>query len=716
MVSLTEIVEKAKGYYKKVDIDLINKAYVYSAHMHDGQFRKSGEPYFIHPMGVANITTQMRLDSASISAGLLHDVIEDAGVSSKDLAEQFGKDVAFLVEGVTKLGKLNFISREDRQAESFRKMLVAMSRDIRVLLVKLADRLDNMRTLEHMSPEAQERVARETMEIYAPLAARLGIQWLKNELEDLSFKYLYPDAYLQVSNKLQKIAKDSDKYIQEVVRELQQILVKNNFHAEVNGRIKLPYSIYRKMRENQCEFEQIHDLIAIRVVIEGIASCYAALGEVHSCWTPVPGRFKDYIALPKSNMYQSLHTTVIGPNRRRVEVQIRTPQMHRTAEIGIAAHWTYKERGISFSQEDIDKFTWLRNLLEYQKQVIDPDEFLDGVKVDLFSDEVYVFTPKGDVLSFPRGATPVDFAYAVHSEIGHHCSGARIEGSIVPLNYKLHNGDTVEILTSHRQQPSNDWLGFVASARARSRIRNFIRIEEHKRSVNLGHHLLEREMRKRGLSFSRMVKNDCLDKAIEAYRVSSADELFGQIGYGKLHASQIIESFCPKEDAKAVELLRPGILEKAVDRVVQKITSDDIMIDEIGDVLVRFAKCCNPVPGDPITGWITRGRGVTVHRRGCTRAMELEPERRINVNWSSIPKGNHRVVLRVLTADRPGILANLSRKFNDGGINITEANCRTTDEGRAINTFQFAIGDVARLNALMRSLTKVDGVYEVKRV
>jgi GTP pyrophosphokinase len=720
MVPLTEILDRVKSYHEHADTELINRSYVYAARMHQGQLRKSGDPYFAHPVSVADIIAQLHLDTASVCAALLHDVLEDTRATPDDLAKEFGTEIAFLVEGVTKLGKLSFGSREDRQAESFRKMLLAMSRDIRVLLVKLADRLDNMRTLHYMSLDAQERIARETLDIYAPLAGRLGIQWLKDELEDLSFKYLYPEAFAHVMRKLEKSSKDSEKFLNKVVKQIDdQIATAGVVPDRVVGRIKHPFSIYRKMREQDCDFERIHDIMAFRVVVTKLSDCYAALGIVHSHWMPVPGRFKDYIALPKSNMYQSLHTTVIGPDHRRVEIQIRTADMHKTAEMGIAAHWNYKEGGLA-STDDAARFRWLRELMEYQKDVKDPEEFLDGIKVDLFADEVYVFTPKGDVRVFPRGSTPIDFAYSVHSEIGDHCVGARVNGSIVPLRYKLHNGDTVEILTQNNHVPSKDWMSFVRTARARTRIRGFVRDEEHKRSLQLGRDLLERAMHKRGLSYQRLIKGGDLDKAVKELSLSTIEELFHQIGFGRVRPEQVLELVLPKEDSEAERSLRPGLLEKTVRRVATTVSrkndEDAIVIGDVNDVLVRFAKCCSPLPGDPVSGWITRGRGVTVHRRGCKRALELEPERRVECDWAREAKMMLPVTIRIVTADRPGILASLSRQFNESGVNINEATVRASVEGRAVNTFQFQIADVGKLRALIRKLAKVDGVHDVERV
>jgi len=716
MVRLTDILDKVRGYHPQADTDLINKAYVFSAQHHEGQTRKSGDPYFIHPVSVADIIADMRLDPASVCAALLHDVVEDTGATDEEVTELFGEEVAFLVDGVTKLGRINFTCKEDQQAESFRKMLVAMARDIRVLLVKLADRLDNMRTLEHMKLDAQERIARETIEIYAPLAGRLGIHWLKAELEDLSFKFLHPETHDELARKAKKAARDAERYILDVTRRLQKMLIERGFAADVDGRTKHLYSIHRKMRQQQIEFEQVHDFVAFRVLVENVSDCYAALGVVHSQWTPIPGRFKDYIALPKPNMYQSLHTTVIGPGHRRIEVQIRTFDMHRTAEFGIAAHWTYKQRTGGIDPKDAARFAWLRELMEFQQEVRDPAEFLESVKVDLFPDEVYVFTPKGDVKTFPRGATPIDFAYGVHSEVGAHCVGARVNGVMVPLRHQLHNGDVVEILTSNSQHPSKDWLDFVVTGRARSRIRSYIRSEERKRGVKLGKDLLEREMRKAELSLARFLKSDSQRRVFERFRVGSTDELFAQVGYGKLPAKHIVDFLAPKEDDKTRDELKPGIIERTVNKVTRRGEGEGIIIEGLEDVMVRFAKCCNPLPGDPVTGWITRGRGVTVHRRGCTKAMELAPERRVDVGWGTSAKVELPVSMRVVTADRPGILAHVSSAFNESGVNITEANCRSSHDGRAVNVFQFTVGDVAKLKALMRNIQRIDGVYDVERV
>ena len=716
MVRLTDILDKVTAYHPTADADLINKAYVYASRMHEGQRRKSGDPYFIHPVSVAHIIADMHLDGASVCAALLHDVVEDTMATEGDISALFGPEIAFLVDGVTKLGKINFISKEDQQAESFRKMLIAMARDIRVLLVKLADRLDNMRTLDHMSVDSQERIARETLEIYAPLAGRLGIQWIKNELSDLAFKYISPEQFADLSKQTKRVARDRERYVNDVCKRIERMLVERNFAVEVNGRIKGLYSLWEKMKKHQCEFDQIYDYVAFRVVVENVAYCYASLGVIHSQWTPIPGRFKDYIALPKPNMYQSLHTTVIGPGHRRIEVQIRTREMHKVADFGIAAHWKYKQNTGGLDAKDAAKFAWLRTLMEFQKEVKDPQEFLDSVKVDLFNDEVYVFTPKGDVRVFPRGATPIDFAYSIHSQVGEHCNGARVNGVLVSLRHELHNGDTVEIVTSQNQKPSKDWLDFVASGRARSRIRVYLRAEERKQSIELGKELLEREMHKKDLSLNRALKSGVLEKMLPRFPVGSVDELYAALGYGKLEPAQVVETLEAQDDGQAKKSLKPTFFERTVRKVTRKEGTTGIRIAGIDDVLVRFAKCCNPLPGDSITGFITRGRGVTVHRRACRESMELDPDRRIDVSWADDARVQRPVQVKVVCADRPGILSTVTGAFVDTGLNITEATCRSLMDGRSVNTFQFTVADASQLKALMRNIAKIQGVYDVERV
>jgi GTP diphosphokinase / guanosine-3',5'-bis(diphosphate) 3'-diphosphatase len=722
MLQLAELIERVKSYHPQCDTDLIAKAYEYSMRAHEGQKRKSGDPYFVHPASVAGIITELKLDGASVCAALLHDVVEDTLATHEDIQAEFGLEIADLVDGVTKLSQINFTSKEDRQAENFRKMVVAMARDIRVLLVKLCDRLDNMRTLEFMKPESQERIARETMDIYAPLANRLGMQRFKAELEDLSFKYTEPEAYKNLASKVAKTRKDRERYIEDTCRTIQAKMAEQGFPAEVTGRAKHLYSVYRKMLAQDSDFEQVYDIIAFRVVVETVADCYAVLGVIHSRWTPVPGRFKDYIALPKPNQYRSLHTTVIGPRRERIEIQTRTHEMNKVAEHGIAAHWKYKERlSGGMDPRDAESFAWLRELMEVQRELKDPAEFLESVKVDLFQDEVYVFTPRAEVQVFPRGATPVDFAYSIHSDLGNHCSGARVNGAIVPLRYKLHSGDVVEIITNAQQQPSKDWLDFVVTGRARNRIRSYLRSEQREKSLKLGRELLEKELHSKHISFSKFVKNDEeVKKVRNSLKLNNIEELYIGIGYGKISVNQVslvlapapVEGGPPSQPSNEIK-------EGRIEGLVRKVTGKDaggIVLSGIDDVLVRYAKCCNPLVGDEVIGFITRGRGITVHRRSCTKAFDTDPERRVEISWNTKSKVARQVQIKVVTTNRPGVLATLGQTFQTKGVNVAEAICRAGDDGRAINTFSFPCGDVAELRMIMGALRKVQGVVHVERV
>ena len=699
-------------------MDLINKAYVYAAKMHDGQMRKSGDPYFIHPVSVANTIARMELDTGSVCAALLHDVVEDTAATRQEVEGLFGSEVAFLVDGVTKLGRVNFVSKEDQQAESLRKMVIAMSRDIRVLLVKLADRLDNMRTLKHMVVDKQESIARETLDIYAPLAGRMGIYWIKSELQDLAFRYLYPEQYSSLQRKSELSSRDREKYLADVSRRIEQMLIERNFAVSVSGRTKELYSIYTKMRQQSCDFEMIHDHKAFRVVVEDTADCYAALGVIHSQWTPIPGRFKDFIALPKPNMYQSLHTTVIGPGNRRIEVQIRTQEMHRTAENGIAAHCNYKSGSGGLDPKEAAGFAWLRQLVELQRELKDPVEFMEGVKVDLFTDEVYVFTPKGDVRTFPRGATVLDFAYAIHTEIGERCTSARIDGTLVSLRHELHSGDTIEIITSARQRPAQDWLEIAKTSKARSHIRTYTRQEERGRSLEVGRDLLERGLSRRDRSLPRLLKSGAaLQRLLKALGSESIDDVYASLAYGRLAATEVVEQIEAFEKVEGSSW-RPGLIEKTARLVRGKNAEAGIRIDASDDTLVHFATCCSPVRGDPVFGFMTRGRGVTVHRRDCAESMKLDPTRRVEVRWEADVKETRPrpVSVRMVTVDKPGILTTVTAEFHNNGLNITEATCRSMTDGRSVNLFQFSISDVGKLRDLIRRLAKIEGVYEVERV
>lgn len=719
MLALDVLVDRVRSYHPTADVAAIAKAYEFSQWAHRDQKRKSGDPYFIHPASVAGIITDLKLDTASVCAGLLHDVVEDTQATLEDIDREFGNEVTVLVDGVTKLNKINFTSKEDRQAENFRKMVVAMSKDLRVLLVKICDRLDNMRTLEHMSPESQERIARETMEIYAPLTNRLGIHSLKSELEDLSLQYIEPDVYKEILGRLAASHKERERYIEGVCRTLKQHLAEMGFAADVHGRGKHITSIYRKMKEQQCDFDRVYDVLAFRICVESVTDCYSALGCVHSKWMPIPGRFKDYIALPKPNMYQSLHTTVIGPGGKRIEIQIRTHEMHRVAERGVAAHWQYKERASGVSARDAQKFSWLRELTAFQSDLKDPAEFLESVKIDLFPDEVYVFTPKGEVRVLPRGSTPVDFAYSIHTDVGNTCHGARANGLIVPLRYKLRNGDVIEVMTSNSQHPTKDWLDFCITSRAKNRIRNYLRAEQREKSVNLGKELLETGMHTAGMSLSKLQKNDReLKRVLEAHHTGTLEELYLAIGYGKIEVEDVVQVVHGVPWGEKEAPPRPELKSGALERIVRKVRGRDqggIKVNGVDDVLVRYAKCCNPLPGDPIIGFITRGRGVTIHRRECQKAFDTDPERRVEVSWDPDSKINRPVQLKVTTLNKPGILANVSQAFSAQKINISEANCRAGDDGRACNVFTFPCADLGQLKSVMRALSRVKGVVEVER-
>ena len=716
---IQNIIGKVNAYCPGEAGQRILQSFEYAQTAHEGQLRRSGEPFVEHPVRVAALIAELKLDVPSVCAGLLHDCVEDTETSVKDLQQLFTDEVGFLVDGVTKLGKLQWTNREDRQAESFRKMLVAMARDIRVILIKLADRTDNMRTLQHMPQERQVSIARETMDIYAPLANRLGIYWIKAELEDLAFRYLLPEEYQQLVSDLAVREKERRRYVEKVERILRSIMGKNDITCTVSGRPKNHWGIFSKMQRTSKELEQIHDIVAFRIVCDDIKDCYAALGSLHGSFTPIPGRFKDYVAMPKPNGYQSLHSSVIGPDGDRMEVQIRTEQMHRVSEEGIAAHWKYKEGRGGLSEEDQRKFSWLRQLVEFQQDLKDPVEFISTVKIDLFADEVYTFTPQGDVRAFPVGATPVDFAYAVHTEVGNHCAGARVNGLIVPLRYKLRNGDTIEIITNKNQKPNKDWLKFVATARARSKIRHYIRKEQRDKGRVLGKDLLEREFRKAGHSMAKVQKQGLLREAAGKLRLGSEEDLVMQVGFGKLTPANVVQTTLPElaEDKKATQEDKPkGRLGSLLDKVRRKAPAGGIRVEEMDDMLVRVAHCCNAVPGDEIVGFITRGRGVTIHKRDCPRALDLEPERKVEVSWDERSKVEHPVAVQVMSSDRPGLLAKVSLAFSDQGINISTANCHSTGNSRAVNTFHFSVFNLDHLKQVMRAIQKIKGVYSVERI
>jgi GTP pyrophosphokinase len=719
MLRLNDIIERVQSYHPEPDIDLIKKAYVYSAKVHQGQVRKSGEPYLVHPLAVCGLLAEMKLDEHTLCAGMLHDTIEDTLATAEDLKQLFGNEVAEIVEGVTKLSTIPYSTSHEKAAENFRRMVVAMAKDIRVILVKLADRLHNMQTLDHMKPESQERIAQETLDIYAPLANRLGIHWMKADLQDLCLRYLHPKDERELKSKLEQTSKGRDTYIAEVMDALRAKMAANGIPGEVQGRVKHLYSIWRKTKTQGIEFEHVNDIVAFRVITDSMPHCYEMFGHVHATWRPVPGRFKDFIATPKPNGYQSLHTTVIGPGGQRVEIQIRTQQMHEIAEQGIAAHWKYKEGQPAGDKRNGEQFAWLRQLMDWQRELSDPTEFISSVKFDLFSDEVYVFTPKGEVKELAHGSTPVDFAFAIHSEVGQHCSGARVNGRMVPLRYRLKNGDTVEIITSAQQKPNKDWLAFVKTARARNRINHFIRQEQRLRAIEVGKEILERELKRYGHSLQKLQKAGAFTPILEASKhYSRLDDLFAALGYGKLPALSVIKRLLPKEvvEKGPKEEKEPKSRLGQLIQAVAKKSSSGITVQGLDEVLVRFGKCCNAVPGDPIVGFVSRGRGVTIHNMQCQKALQLDPARKVDVSWDSKVTVPRAVQIRILSDDRPGMLATLSQTFTGAGVNILNANCRSRKDRLAVNDFMVSIKDAGQLRTVMKNIEALAGIHSVERV
>lgn len=712
MLRFEDILEKVAAYMPGADTDIIKKAYVYSARVHQGQLRQSGEPYFVHPQEVAGILTNLRMDVNSIAAGLLHDTVEDTLTTLEEVKKIFGEEVATLVDGVTKIGQISFSSSEEKQAENFRKVFVAMAKDIRVILIKLADRLHNMRTLDSLDERRRAKIARETIDIYAPLAHRLGIYWMKSELEDLAFRHTKSETYYRLAKLVNKTRKARDKFTEEMGRLIEESLASEKLKARGVGRAKHLYSIFQKMEHQNLTFDQIFDIIGFRIIVGSVKECYEALGIIHSRWKPVPGRFKDYIAMPKANLYQSLHTTVIGPNGERVEIQIRTEDMHRVAEEGIAAHWKYKE-GRVVQDKDEKAFSWLRRLVEFQHEVVDAGEFLDTVRIDMFPDDVYVFTPKGDVREFPKGATAMDFAYSIHTDVGHHCVGARVNGRLVPLRYELRSGDTVEIMTSSHRWPSKDWLKSVVTSRAKAKVRQWIKKEERERSLALGRELLEKEFAKYGLNFSRITKEETFPKILSQLNYKSLESLIASVGYGKITPTPILRKFFPQDQHIPKE--EPSALRKIIRAVTGK-PSEGILIKGVEDVLVRLCKGCNPLPGDSVIGFITRGRGVTVHTTSCPKALEADPERRIEVQWSSTDGQVRLAKIKVVCVDRPGMLANITQSIAAFHVNIQKASAKGIKDQKAVNIFELAVKNLAHLKEVIRSVEKVGGVISVERV
>jgi len=715
MIRFEDLLEKVRAYSPDTDVELLRRAYVFSAFEHRGQVRHSGEPYLIHPLAVADFLADMKLDAVAIAAGLLHDVVEDTLTTIDRIKELFGAEVAHVVEGVTKISAIPFSSSEERQAENFRKMLLAMVDDIRVILVKLADRLHNMRTLNHLPEERRIKIAQETRDIYAPIANRLGMSKVKNELEELSFRHLEPQAYEALRISVDAKRRATEGLIEQLKTTITGKLAEAQVPVvEIDGRIKRLWSIHQKLARQKIELEQVYDFIALRIVTEGVKDCYAALGIIHQTWSPVPGRIKDFIAMPRPNGYQSLHTSVISHDGMPFEVQIRTIEMHRRAEEGIAAHWKYKEGRIG-DQRDERYFQWMRELLEFQHEVRDPQEFIQNLKIDLYPEEVYTFTPKGQVKAFPRGATPIDFAYAIHTDVGRQCVGARINGKMVPLRSRLKNGDIVEIITSAGHKPSRDWLNFVVTSHARYEIKHFIRVEEKAHARDLGRKVFEKEARRYDLNPKTLVDSDAFKNVLGDFGGHKPDDVFAAIGYGKLSPKQVLAKLVPADTLR--EKAPEGVVRAAVKRVLGT-GEEKIKVRGFDDLMVFRARCCNPIRGEKIVGYITRGKGVSVHSASCSNVVNLlyDPERRIDVEWD---KGDavarYTVKLTMEVEDRKGVLAAVSAKIAGINTNIKTMEAHTGDDQRARIDMTVEISDLKHLEKVMKSLRAVDGVLDVER-
>ncbi len=714
---LEKLLNKIKEYNPTADLDLVEKGYYFAEKAHAEQIRNSGEPFFIHPFNVALILADLNMDTSTIIAGLLHDTIEDTEVTFKDIEEEFSEEVAVIVDGVTKLKNIPYKTKQENQAENLRKMVLAMARDIRVIIVKLADRLHNMRTLEYMSPAKKKEKALETLEIYAPLAHRMGISKIKWELEDLSLRYLNPTEYYELVDKVSKKRDEREAYIKRISDLLGENLDKQNISYEISGRPKSFYSIYKKMTEKNKTFDEIFDLTAIRIIVDTVKECYESLGIVHNLWKPIPGRFKDYIAMPKPNMYQSIHTTVISKQGETFEVQIRTWDMHRTAEYGIAAHWKYKEGNNEAKSGDLDsKLAWLRQLLEWQGDLQDPKDFMETLKVDFFTDEVYVFTPVGDVINLPDGSTPIDFAYRVHTEVGNKCVGAKVDGRIVPLDYKLKTGNIVEVLTSSNSGPSRDWVNIVKSPQARSRIRQWFKVRDKDQNMEKGQEMLEREVRKLNYNVEEFIDEEKLEQIGRRMGLGNLDDLYASIGFGSTSLSQIIpklrddyEKRHPKKEVKPL-VKKPGGKPKEK-------SSQGINIEGVDDIKVRFSKCCNPVPGDDIVGYITRGRGVSVHRKDCSNVVNaIDPERFIDVYWGSHEQTAYPAEVQIKSVDKQGLLAEITNKMAETDISLLSLNARTNKDKIVIINMTLEIKDKEELQKFLREMRKLEGVIDAYRV
>ncbi len=712
MVQFEDILRKVQGYRPADDLGLVRKAYELSASEHRAQKRLSGEPFLSHPLEVANILADMRLDPICLAAGMLHDVVEDTPTSIDRIRQEFGPEVARIVGGVTKISRLQALGREEQQAENLRKMVLAMVDDIRVVLVKLADRLHNMRTLEHLPPEKRQWIAQETLEIYAPIAHRLGMGKVRGELEDLAFRYIEPEAHEEMKKEVETRRKVSEDFLAEVYAQVGAKMKEHSIPARISGRIKRLYSIWQKLKRQHITFDQVYDLLAIRIITDSVKNCYAALGVIHNTWRPVPGRIKDFIAIPRPNFYQSLHTSVIGHQGQPFEVQIRTEEMHRVAEEGIAAHWKYKD-GQPTSKQDEERIAWLRQLVEWQQEMGDAGEFLSTLKVDLYPEEVYTFTPKGKVITLPREATPIDFAYTIHTEVGHHCVRAKVNGRIVPLKYRLRNGDIVEIVTQANHSPSRDWLPLVKTSRARNKIKHWINVAQRSRAVEIGKKLIEKEARKYDVALKKIGEAD-YQRVAREYGCSQADDLSAGIGFGKFSARQILAKLVP---SARLEAGQPSRLSNAVQHALGLARDAAIQVHGHDDLLVYRSKCCNPIRGEEIVGYITRGKGIAVHSKTCPNVQNLlyDSERRIEVEWAGPKYTVYPVKLTLFTADRQGLLADVTSVISGVHSNIQNIEARTGDNQASIDV-TVDIVDLKHLEKIVSSLKRIEGVYQVERV
>ena len=717
MIRISEIVDNILEYNPDADVDIIDRAYVFSAKTHHGQMRLSGEPYLTHPLEVAGILSKMRLDVYSIAAGLLHDVVEDSRTTVEEIEDMFGPEIAHIVSGVTKISKLNYQSAQMRQAESMRKMILAMADDIRVILVKLADRVHNMDTLKfHKSEQKKISIAQETHDIYAPIAGRLGIFWMKNKLDTIAFQYIHPEEYEKIKTLVNKNKDERVQYIEMVQDSISKKMNEVGIKCIVKGRYKQDYSIYSKMISQQLDFEEIYDIVAFRIILDTKAQCYEVLGLLHSMWRPIANKFKDYIGSPKANMYQSLHTTVLGPNGERVEIQIRTQEMDDVAEAGIAAHWSYKE-GNTIDEKTGKTFAWIQNLIETQENYSDPDEFMENVRIDLFPGEIYVFTPKGDIITLPKGATPVDFAYRIHTEVGDKCSGSRVNRRLVALDSQLRSGDNISIITSNGHTPSKDWLNFVKTVKARSKIRQWIKNQEKDRSLTLGRELCEKAFRKSDLNYNTFAKSKEMALVVEAFNYKTLDDMIANVGYGKITPLQIIHKIAP--DIKQPEDKKKSLFQKfnpLSKKSKQKKSCEGIIVRGLNDILVKFGKCCSPVPGDSIIGYITQGQGVTIHRKTCINALKLNPDRKIEVAWHHELTEKYPVKICVHSTDKVGLLAEITTAIAKANTNILHVNTETLNNQLVNTHFTISVESTAHLKKTISVIKKVKHIQSVYRV